>query len=73
VPLISHGDIVFGPNNANDNDFDVPEDLLPFFDKKPLENNLTADETTLWWAPEPYNRCSGRIRHAQNISLVKEH
>ncbi|KAG2125347.1 NUC071 domain-containing protein [Suillus clintonianus] len=44
---------------------------LPFLEDKPLENDLTADGIVLWWAPEPYNRRSGRMRRAQDIPLVK--
>jgi pre-mRNA-processing factor 8 len=45
--------------------------VLPFLEDKPIENDLTADSIALWWAPDPYNRRSGRMRRAQDIPLVK--
>ena len=37
----------------------------------PLQNELTAEGIALWWAPDPYNRRSGRMRRAQDVPLVK--
>ncbi|KIM72136.1 hypothetical protein PILCRDRAFT_16417 [Piloderma croceum F 1598] len=71
APLVSHEDSIFGPNDADDDEFELPEDLLPFLEEKPLENDLTADGIALWWAPDPYIRRSGRMRRAQDIPLVK--
>jgi hypothetical protein len=42
-----------------------------FLVDKDLENDLTADGIALWWAPEPYGHCSGHMRRAQDIPLVK--
>jgi pre-mRNA-processing factor 8 len=70
APLVTHEDAIFGPNDADD-EFELPEELMPFLDSKPLENDLTADGIALWWAPDPYNRRSGRMRRAQDIPLVK--
>ena len=58
VLLVSHKDIIFGPSDANDGDFELPEVEL-FLADKPLENDLTAEGITLWWVPDPYNRRSG--------------
>jgi pre-mRNA-processing factor 8 len=71
VLLISHKDSIFGPNNADDDKFELPEDLSPFLKEKPLKNDLMADGIALWWAPDPYNRRSGCMRHAQDVPLVK--
>ncbi|KAF7291692.1 Pre-mrna-processing-splicing factor 8 [Mycena chlorophos] len=70
-PLVSHEDSIFGPNGADDDEFELPEDVEPFLQEKDLENDLTADAIALWWAPEPYGRRSGRMRRAQDIPLVK--
>ncbi|KAG2116792.1 NUC071 domain-containing protein [Suillus clintonianus] len=70
-PYHSPKNILFGPNGAEDNDFELPDVVQPFLEDKPLENDLTADGIALWWAPEPYNRRSGRMRRAQDIPLVK--
>ncbi|KAI0338909.1 pre-mRNA-processing-splicing factor [Trametopsis cervina] len=71
APLVNHEDMVFGPNGGDDDEFELPDNLEPFLEEKPLENDLTADAIALWWAPEPYSRRSGRMRRAQDIPLVK--
>jgi pre-mRNA-processing factor 8 len=71
APLISHEDAILGPNGQDDDDFELPEELIPFLDEKPLENDITSDAIALWWAPEPYCRRSGHMRRAQDIPLVK--
>ena len=71
TPLVSHEDSIFGLNGADDDDFELPEDVAPFLEHKDLENDLTADGIALWWAPDPYSRRSGRMRRAQDIPLVK--
>ncbi|KAG1808408.1 NUC071 domain-containing protein [Suillus subaureus] len=70
APLISHEDSIFSLNGAN-NDFELADDVQPFLEDKPLENDLTADCIALWWASEPYNQHSGCMHHAQDIPLVK--
>lgn len=69
-PLISHEDAIFGPNNDAD-EFELPEDIEPFFSGRELENDHTADAIALWWAPAPYQHRSGRMRRAEDIPLVK--
>ncbi|PPQ67549.1 hypothetical protein CVT26_006850 [Gymnopilus dilepis] len=71
APLVSHEDSIFGPNGADDDDFELPEQVVPFLEDKDLENDLTADGIALWWAPDPYGRRSGRMRRAQDVPLVK--
>ena len=71
APLVSHEDNIFGPNEADNNDFRLPLDIQPFLSDKDLENDLTADGIALWWAPEPYGRRSGHMRRAQDIPLMK--
>jgi pre-mRNA-processing factor 8 len=68
---LSHEDSIFGPNNADEDDFRLPPAVEPFLVDKDLENDLTADDIALWWAPEPYGRRSGHMRRAQDIPLVK--
>ena len=71
APLVSHEDTIFGPNGQDDDDFELPEELEPFLDEKPVENDITSDAIALWWAPDPYCRRSGHTRRAQDIPLVK--
>jgi hypothetical protein len=39
-------------NDADDNKFELPDEVWSFLEDKPLENDLTVDGITLWWAPE---------------------
>jgi pre-mRNA-processing factor 8 len=72
TPLVSHEDEVFGYGNDEDDDeFELPDELEPFMADKALENELTADAIALYWAPYPYNLRSGRMRRAQDVSMVK--
>jgi pre-mRNA-processing factor 8 len=71
APLVSHEDAILGPNGQDDDEFELPEQLVPFRDERPLENDITSDAIALWWAPEPYCHCSGHIRQARGIPLVK--
>ncbi|GBE78447.1 hypothetical protein SCP_0113360 [Sparassis crispa] len=66
----SHEDMIFRPNDVDDVDFELPEDLDPFLEKL-LENGVTADAIALWWAPDPYSRRSGHTQQVQDIPLVK--
>ncbi|KAL4065042.1 NUC071 domain-containing protein [Scleroderma yunnanense] len=70
APLVSHEDIIFGPNDG-DNNFELPEEVELFLADMPLENELTADGIVLWWAPDLYNHHSEWMRHAQDVPLVK--
>ncbi|KAI5988268.1 PROCN domain-containing protein [Pisolithus orientalis] len=71
APLVSHEDVIFRPNDADDNDFELPEDIEPFLAEQPLENNLAAEGIALWWAPDLYNCHFGWTRCAQDLPLVK--
>ncbi|KAL4066266.1 NUC071 domain-containing protein [Scleroderma yunnanense] len=70
APLVSHEDIIFGPNDGDD-DFELPEEVEPFLADKPLENELTTDGIALWWAPDLYNHHLEWMRCAQDVPLVK--
>jgi len=71
VPLISYEDTIFGPNDADDDDFELPDEVEPFLeDSKPLKNDMTADAVALWWAPEPYNRRSIRENLPGSLQIM---
>lgn len=71
-PLVSHEDDVFGYGKDEDDDeFEFPDELEPFFDTCELENEHTADAIALYWAPFPYNLRSGRTRRAQDVPMMK--
>ena len=70
--LSLHEDAIFGPNGADDDEFEIPDEITPLLEEKGLENEHTADTFTLRWAPAPYNRRSGHTRRAHDVPLVKK-
>ncbi|QRW13738.1 pre-mRNA-processing-splicing factor 8 [Ceratobasidium sp. AG-Ba] len=71
APLISHEDEVFGPNGADDYEWELSDDVGLFLSDSPLENDRAANAIALWWAPAPYDTWLGHTRHAQDVRLVK--
>ncbi|EEB97601.1 hypothetical protein MPER_03047, partial [Moniliophthora perniciosa FA553] len=51
MPLVSHEDTIFGPNGADNDEFELPDEIDPFLQDKDLENDLTADGIALWISP----------------------
>ena len=51
--------------------FTLPNEIEPFFNDLPLENELTSDAISLWWAGPPYNRRSGMTRRTVDVPLIK--
>lgn len=68
---IAHEVAVFGEDDSEDDDFELPDTVEPFLEDLNLETDHTADAIALWWAPFPYNQRSGRTVRAQDIPLVK--
>ncbi|OBZ65600.1 hypothetical protein A0H81_14383, partial [Grifola frondosa] len=62
--LISHEDLILGPNGADEDDFELPDELTHFLEEKPFENDLTAGAIALWWALELYT-CRSRMHVAR--------
>jgi len=52
-------------------DFELPIEIEPLFLEYDLETPLTSDALALLWAPEPFNKRSGRMRRAVDVPLVK--
>lgn len=48
MPPVSHEDSIFGSNGADNDDFELPQDINPFLEDKKLENDLSADGIALW-------------------------
>ncbi len=77
TPVLSHEDQVFGPGVDGDDElpdevaFSLPDEIEPFLQDAPLENDLTADAIALWWAPKPYSLRSGRTRRAVDVPLIQ--
>ena len=68
---LTHENSILGSNDADKDEFELPEHILLFLEDKPTKNDLTTDSITLWWALDPYNHCSACMRHAQDIPLVE--
>ncbi|KAK9390855.1 NUC071 domain-containing protein [Lipomyces mesembrius] len=66
----SHEEDVFG-DNEEDEEFELPANLEPFFENDELYTENTAGAIALWWAPYPFNRHSGRMVRAQDVALIK--
>ncbi|OJJ03570.1 hypothetical protein ASPVEDRAFT_85014 [Aspergillus versicolor CBS 583.65] len=68
---ISHEDEIFG-HGQNEDDFELPEEVEPFFADEDLYTPETASAIALWWAPHPFNKRSGKMVRAQDVPLVKQ-
>ncbi|KAF2404745.1 putative pre-mRNA splicing factor [Trichodelitschia bisporula] len=69
---ISHEDEIFGPGNDEDDEFELPPNAEPFLAEEELYNAETSSAITLWWAPHPFDKRSGRMVRAQDVPLVKQ-
>lgn len=68
---VSHEDEIFGPG-SNEDDFELPGEVEPFFEDEDLYTPDTASAIALWWAPHPFNKRSGKMVRAQDVPLVKQ-
>ncbi|RHZ68111.1 U4/U6-U5 snRNP complex subunit PRP8 [Aspergillus thermomutatus] len=69
---VSHEDEIFGPGNNEDDLFELPSEVKPFFADEELYTPDTASAIALWWAPHPFNKRSGKMVRAQDVPLVKQ-
>ncbi|KAJ5590506.1 hypothetical protein N7450_004478 [Penicillium hetheringtonii] len=67
---VSHEDEIFGPDNEDD--FELPGEVEPFFEDEELYTSDTASAIALWWAPHPFDKRSGKMVRAQDVPLVKQ-
>ncbi|KAH6627581.1 NUC071 domain-containing protein [Chaetomium tenue] len=71
---VSHEDELFGQGNVEepeDEAFELPPAVEPFFADDELSTDDTASAIELWWAPFPFDRRSGRMVRAQDVPLIK--
>lgn len=69
---ISTEDALFGDADEDEgDDFKLPDEVEAFLDEEPLYTDNTANGISLYWAPHPFNKRSGRMRRAQDIPLVQ--
>ena len=69
---VSHEDEIFGYGNNEDEEFALPASMDPFLADEELYTSETASAIALWWAPYPFDRRSGKMVRAQDVSLVKQ-
>ncbi|KAF7933102.1 uncharacterized protein EAE97_008869 [Botrytis byssoidea] len=72
---IIHEDEIFGPGSNEEPEedaFRLPGDAEPFLADEELYTSETASAISLWWAPFPFDRRSGRMVRAQDVPLVKQ-
>ena len=69
---VSNEDEIFGPDGFEDEEFELPADVEPFFADEELYTPDTASAIALWWAPHPFNKRSGKMVRAQDVPLVKQ-
>ncbi|KAK9852506.1 hypothetical protein MYU51_008341 [Penicillium brevicompactum] len=69
---VSHEDEIFGPGNNEDDEFELPGEVEPFFEDEDLYTPDTASAIALWWAPHPFDKRSGKMVRAQDVPLVKQ-
>lgn len=69
---VSHEDEVFGHGNMEDEEFTLPGSMEPFLADEELYTSETSSAISLWWAPFPFDRRSGKMVRAQDVPLVKQ-
>ncbi|RMZ76106.1 hypothetical protein DV737_g4966, partial [Chaetothyriales sp. CBS 132003] len=69
---VSHEDEIFGKDNSEDDEFELPASLEPFMADEELYTAETSSAINLWWAPYPFDRRSGKMVRAQDVPLVKQ-
>ena len=52
-------------------EFELPDECVPFMQECPLYSDNTANGIALFWAPRPFHLRSGRTRRALDVPLVK--
>ena len=69
---VSHEDEIFGHGNMEDEEFTLPGNMEPFLGDEELYTSETSSAISLWWAPFPFDRRSGKMVRAQDVPLVKQ-
>lgn len=69
---VSHEDDIFGHGNMEDEEFTLPGNMEPFLADEELYTSETSSAISLWWAPFPFDRRSGKMVRAQDVPLVKQ-
>ncbi|SCW03879.1 LAFE_0H01046g1_1 [Lachancea fermentati] len=59
-------------SEAKKDDFVLPSTLRPLMEAEKLESEDTKETLSLYFAPYPFNRRSGRTVRAQDVALIKK-
>uniref|UniRef100_A0A060T7Z1 ARAD1D03102p n=1 Tax=Blastobotrys adeninivorans TaxID=409370 RepID=A0A060T7Z1_BLAAD len=51
--------------------FELPNGFKPFMGDSELAPEHSSDAITLWWAPHPFDKRSGKMVRAQDVALIK--
>lgn len=51
-------------------EFTLPSGVVPILSEEPLYNERTVNGINLYWAPEPFNKRTGKTRRNYDIPLV---
>uniref|UniRef100_A0A0N5BA01 MPN domain-containing protein n=1 Tax=Strongyloides papillosus TaxID=174720 RepID=A0A0N5BA01_STREA len=62
---------VFDIPDEDEDDFCLPDDVVPLFSEAPLYTDNTAMGISLVFAPRPFNLRSGATRRAMDVPLIK--
>ena len=57
------------PDNEDDDEFILDEEVVPFLEELPLETENTANGLALLWAPRPFYLRSGKTRRACDVPI----
>ena len=68
---VTHEDQVIPGDLFEEDDFELPDEFVPFLESREVATAMTTDAIALWWAPFPYNVRSGHTARAQDIPLIK--
>lgn len=66
----SNGFLFFFFNLQEDEEFTLPEAVVPLLEELPLYTDSTASGIGLYWAPRPFNLRQGNTRRAIDVPLV---
>ena len=69
-PMSSRTNSIQNTEFIEDDDFTLPDSLVPFLDSTPVYSDSTSNGISLYWAPHPFNKRSGNTRRSQDIPLV---
>eukprot|EP00003_Mantamonas_plastica_P002274 TRINITY_DN1171_c0_g2_i1.p1 TRINITY_DN1171_c0_g2~~TRINITY_DN1171_c0_g2_i1.p1 ORF type:complete len:2133 (-),score=716.59 TRINITY_DN1171_c0_g2_i1:101-6499(-) len=71
IPASNNAGMQTDDDEDDDDDFMLPDEVEPLLNDTPLYTDKTSNGITLYWAPHPFNKRSGRTRRVIDVPLVK--